>query len=485
MKYSTPADSRTKHYNGLKNGYCIHWSCAPVENNVDNIVGIIGSNTQPPKTCYASWIILVERNSLIPLCMMSKYDDLAFIECLNIDFDHWNLTPEMEWYFTSNQRWRDEERQTKCVRDALYDCFKQYGIINEFGENDDVIDTSLSYLSQKQRILNVQNSGFNNILNDKNHNQLLDVNSSISTNSLLYDHPFKAKNMPYSIFVSEPPWVKPSPFSYLGQLISNIRLSKNEIRDSMIQMKCNITTMSALRNKNSENNNDVVGSCYHYHHYNSDTLSEYHQANLSCGPTFIIAGFMKAGSTFLFNSLSSHPQILRNLKGVAFKEAAAYLDIWYTNTPSLRMNRFPFIEEYESSNFIFGDGTITYGVKQQIPYYLKRDNEKLKVLFVVRDPIERSKSHHRYFYAGFKTDIGRNLNLIVSNNLFTYPSSLLNMYNLAREALKYQNGSVDRIRYLEEMVRFGLSKFCLILFLLLSIIKKVSYFISIFMTPSG
>jgi hypothetical protein len=49
------------------------------------------------------------------------------------------------------------------------------------------------------------------------------------------------------------------------------------------------------------------------------------QAKHSIAPTFVIAGFMKSGTTWLFSTLAKHPQVIKNLRGPGFKETGCYL----------------------------------------------------------------------------------------------------------------------------------------------------------------
>jgi hypothetical protein len=55
---------------------------------------------------------------------------------------------------------------------------------------------------------------------------------------------------------------------------------------------------------------------------------------------------MKAGTTYLFDMLVKHPQILPALRGYGFKETGCYLSDDQTPDPS-RMNCFPFVESEE------------------------------------------------------------------------------------------------------------------------------------------
>jgi len=80
-------------------------------------------------------------------------------------------------------------------------------------------------------------------------------------------------------------------------------------------------------------------------------INEYrNQAKRSCTLSFVVPGFMKAGTTYLFDLLSKHPQILLALKGVVFKETGCYYTNSFNKNVSYeRMNCFPFIESHDVS----------------------------------------------------------------------------------------------------------------------------------------
>ena len=144
------------------------------------------------------------------------------------------------------------------------------------------------------------------------------------------------------------------------------------------------------------------------------------QASLSCALHFVVPGFMKAGTTFLFGTMVTHPQLLNTLRGVTFKETGCY-GPQYTSSQSEanllthnRMQCFPFLEAHESMNMHFGDGTVWYNARAYMPATLLRDNPDLKVLFAIRNPVHRAQSHHRFNYKTFHKGNNGDLNEIVA-----------------------------------------------------------------------
>ena len=46
-------------------------------------------------------------------------------------------------------------------------------------------------------------------------------------------------------------------------------------------------------------------------------------------------------------------------------------------------------------------GTVYYSMRREVPGVLLRDNPDVKAIFIVRDPVERTASHHRYSFKAF------------------------------------------------------------------------------------
>lgn len=148
----------------------------------------------------------------------------------------------------------------------------------------------------------------------------------------------------------------------------------------------------------------------------SDSGSKAILSNISCAPAFAIAGFMKTGTTYLFLTLSKHPQILQNLRGVTFKETGCYMKEGSRPRPGeshfSRELCFPFVERGEG--WFFGDGTVYNAVRINPPLLMKSDNPNMKVIFVVRDPVSRIESHHRFSYEEMKRKGLQNLNIFAT-----------------------------------------------------------------------
>ena len=148
------------------------------------------------------------------------------------------------------------------------------------------------------------------------------------------------------------------------------------------------------------------------------TAKDEEAARFRCAPSIFVAGAMKGASTYLFNVLASHPQVLRPLEGAGFKEAGAYA-LKNNRGGSFelgraKVHRFPFIdagrrnrasprdERTADSNeggepFVSADGSVGYMFESaNVPRKILVDNPLAKVIFVVREPVERTWSDYRY-----------------------------------------------------------------------------------------
>jgi hypothetical protein len=99
---------------------------------------------------------------------------------------------------------------------------------------------------------------------------------------------------------------------YISAMLSNI--SKSAYSPSLSHLKnlSNVTDLSTLTAK------DLIQkqTCSHYQVTNLDPTNYMRQAKSSCALSFVIPGFMKSGTSFLFDIIAQHPQVLLTLKGM-------------------------------------------------------------------------------------------------------------------------------------------------------------------------
>lgn len=123
----------------------------------------------------------------------------------------------------------------------------------------------------------------------------------------------------------------------------------------------------------------------------------------NCAPKIIIPGVQKGASSFLFHFLAQHPQMVKPLRGANFKETGAYLNGVYSGNNKLdqRVSRFPHLEPDE--NQVTGDATVTYMLdNMDVPHRIKLDSPNVKVVFTLRDPVDRAYSDYRFCFGWYR-----------------------------------------------------------------------------------
>ncbi|MEO7841490.1 MAG: sulfotransferase domain-containing protein [Anaerolineales bacterium] len=114
-------------------------------------------------------------------------------------------------------------------------------------------------------------------------------------------------------------------------------------------------------------------------------FSEYHKR-----PDFIIVGAMKSGTTQLYNFITLHPDIEE-----AKSKEIHYFTLYYHKGEEWYLEHFP-----SDPNKLTGEASPTYfhlADTTTIPSLIKRINNKIKIILIVRDPIERAVSHYNHF----------------------------------------------------------------------------------------
>ncbi len=107
-------------------------------------------------------------------------------------------------------------------------------------------------------------------------------------------------------------------------------------------------------------------------------------------PDFIIIGTMKGGTTRLYDFLTMHPDIER-----AKAKEIHYFSLNYNKGEDWYLDHFR-----THPNKLTGEASPTYfhlAHTSTIPSMIKRINDKMKILLIVRDPVERAVSHYNHF----------------------------------------------------------------------------------------
>lgn len=278
----------------------------------------------------------VEKSPVI-FCVLKKYDDPTFLQCIEGD---------------------EKLGGANCIQNAFKLCFQEEDIINDFdvGAETNVLET------------------FGNDANVAEKAIFTNQNWTIASNKRAFwlgTLAFKSK------------WTKlPYPEKTLMAVaVSNLKMKRNSFdTDPSCHLQCSKfadeldMTVSESMSKNV-------------------SLSGVNQA--SCAPTIVIAGFMKSASSFLFSALASHPQVIPPLVGSQYKETKCYHP-YPAEKLTRRARCFPYIEDGESLASI--DGTVLYATDKIVPHLLKQDNPNVKVIFVVRHPVDRLYSFYKFVY---------------------------------------------------------------------------------------
>jgi len=159
-------------------------------------------------------------------------------------------------------------------------------------------------------------------------------------------------------------------------------------------------------------------------------------------PNLIIAGFQKCASSSLFDLLVKHPDI----SGSDPKETYFLSDKGYDNfdysknitNPNASWNEF--FPEADSHQY-FLEGSVSNFYQENAKKYVK-DRPGTKIVFILRDPVDRFISNYKYYYNKVN-------GIDPSLDIATY-YEYVKQGKFTRQALKYSLIHGQYVRYLEE-----------------------------------
>ena len=173
-------------------------------------------------------------------------------------------------------------------------------------------------------------------------------------------------------------------------------------------------------------------------------------------PGFLIVGAQRCGTTSLFKTLSQHPGVLPP----AYHKGVHYFDMDYHRGMSWYLGHFPTTGKAEAVKAQIGVRGIT---GESSPYYMfhplagqriARDLPSVKLLVLLRDPVERAYSAHSHELArGYETetDFERALALEESRTAGER-ERMISSASYASEHLQH-NAYLARGRYIEQLER--------------------------------
>jgi len=124
-------------------------------------------------------------------------------------------------------------------------------------------------------------------------------------------------------------------------------------------------------------------------------------------PGFLIVGAQRGGTTSMYRTMDQHPAILK----AVLHKGVHYFDTGYDHGLGWYQGHFPLLARAALTRRATGDVPLTF---ESSPYYMfhplaaeriSRDLPGVKLLVLVRDPVERAYSAHAHELArGFETE---------------------------------------------------------------------------------
>jgi hypothetical protein len=127
-------------------------------------------------------------------------------------------------------------------------------------------------------------------------------------------------------------------------------------------------------------------------------------ASLRLPPVFLVIGAQRCGSTSLFRALTAHPQTVPP----AFRKGVNYFDLNYYRGPQWYRGHFPVAGAARRRRARYGEPAAfeASGYYLYHPFALERaarDLPEVKLVAILRDPVERAFSAYKHEYArGFE-----------------------------------------------------------------------------------
>ncbi len=111
---------------------------------------------------------------------------------------------------------------------------------------------------------------------------------------------------------------------------------------------------------------------------------------MSNRPQFIIIGAMKSGTTVLYDFICSHPRVQK-----ATEKEIHYFSLYPYEGEKWYLDHFS-----GDSEMVYGEASPTYfhvANTLSIPRSIKEFSQDIKLILIVRDPVERAVSHFFHY----------------------------------------------------------------------------------------
>jgi len=126
-------------------------------------------------------------------------------------------------------------------------------------------------------------------------------------------------------------------------------------------------------------------------------------------PSFLICGGQRCGTTSLYRALAQHPAVLK----AVLHKGVHYFDVAYRRGPDWYRGHFPLRRTAQRASRRLGG--VPVQTFESSPYYMYHplaagriaaDLPGVKLLVLVRDPVERAYSHHAHEVArGYESEV--------------------------------------------------------------------------------
>lgn len=463
---------------------------------------------RPPFYCKASSLLIFSKQHPVLQCMIQRYAQSDFLSCLNDDVDAQGafcLQKHMHECFAAdtsitNILARSVVSSSSSVID-FENCYKEEYKNKHHHSEQDTTDSHKSTANGKSNFAFSSSSSGKpalippdcKVLNSEHTSQLLfPPSNSVSTFKSSKASQSSSQTGSYRIGQDQSViwmnaagysvnWIIPEEKSLMAEIIQRnndalrqsyqIRTNNNVNLTDYVpppssQYKLNASpSLSAgiastreipatITPANSLNTASLLNPSLHY---------QKGRAEMSTVLTYVLPGFMKSASTYIYGTIDNHPWVVRALRGFDYKEAGCYSSEFMggvvgnatsaqTSTGLLRQSDrmlcYPFLEA-NIDRVVYGDGSIVYAPRKDVIHHLLHDNPHLKILFSIRDPIERAISIHRFDYGNLKTLSFANINdcILSTLNLKIYNY----WYSLALKVVKTGQSALDKEQAREKL----------------------------------
>lgn len=120
-------------------------------------------------------------------------------------------------------------------------------------------------------------------------------------------------------------------------------------------------------------------------------------SGLRVTPDFLIAGAQRCGTTSMMKTLGQHPAV----RGAVLMKGVHYFDLHYSRGMSWYLGHFPTKASAERvrrrhGGFVTGESSPFYLFHPLAPERIARDLPEVRLLVLLRDPVERAYSAHAH-----------------------------------------------------------------------------------------